>query len=205
MPSQLRSRDLCAGDILLQASHGSASNRLIEFGQAITGGQNASIIHAAILFDAHYVIESSGKGLDAADLRVANKDYGYLVFRCHDRDLAQGAATTAKMLFDVHARGQNLSYSYLGALASIFRRSGTAASSSALDSRMEQLLAGRSHPFFCSQFVVFCYQFAGEQGGAHAASLFPFSDARISPSALAASLCRHRLFGEAGYLLPGER
>lgn len=205
MPTQLFSRDLRAGDILLQVSHGSVTNRLIEFGQSVTGGKNASIIHAGILFDPHYIIECSAKGLVAADLRVADKDYGYLVFRCHDRDLAQGAATTSKMLFDVHAHGKNLAYSYFGALASIFRRAGKADSTSGLDARMETLLQGRSHPFFCSQFVVFAYQFAGEQGGAHAANLFPFSDARISPSALAASLHTHRLFGEAGYLLPGER
>lgn len=206
MSTQLFTRDLRPGDILLQAANNnSVVHKVIEAGQSLIGGANASIIHAGIVFDGTYIIESGGNGVAAADLRVSGAKYGFLVFRCHDRDLAQGAADTAKMLFDVHGRGRNLSYSILGAISCIWRRAGRADSASSFDARMEQLLAGKSHPFFCSQFVTFVYQFAAEQGGTHAASLFPFSDTRISPSALAASLSRHRLFGEAGYMIAGER
>ena len=74
-----------------------------------------------------------------------------------------------------------------------------------MDALLDRILAGRNHQFFCSQFVVFVYQFVAEQCGMAAASMFNFADAKVPPSTLAATLERHPAFAEAGYVLAAER
>ena len=65
--------------------------------------------------------------------------------------------------------------------------------------------AARNDRFFCSQFVAFVYQFAALQSGSAAASVFPLSDTKVSPSLLASMLQGHPLFREVGYMMPNER
>ena len=64
---------------------------------------------------------------------------------------------------------------------------------------------GRGHDFFCSQSVVFVYQFAALQSGLPARSIFPVADAKVSPSALASLLQGNPYFVETGYMMPNER
>ena len=99
MTKRLFCRDLKGGDIVVKFNAGSATNRVIRLGQKIAGKENPDIVHAAILFDSFYIIESSGPGLVANDLRVHDKPYGYIVFRCNNPNVARGAATCAKMMF----------------------------------------------------------------------------------------------------------
>ncbi len=64
---------------------------------------------------------------------------------------------------------------------------------------------GAKQPFFCSQFVVFVYQFAGQQMGYNPNAIFAASAARVSPSTLASLLQTNSYFEEAGYVMAGER
>jgi hypothetical protein len=202
---QLRCRDLAAGDIMLKVSDGSVLSRMISFGQNLVGQRNGSVVHAGVLFDKTFMIEASGRGVVANDLRVGNAKYGYLVFRARNPNLAKGAGTFAKVLFDVHQRGGNLSYSVAGAVGSLGSGPGQPKTRSQMDDMMDRILAGKSHPNFCSQLVVMVYQFTAEQNGIPAKSIFPFSDPRVSPSELASHLTKGGMFREIGYVLPKER
>jgi hypothetical protein len=202
---QLYCRDLRAGDILLKISDQSFLSKAIQFGQSLTGGQNVQIVHAGVMFDGTYIVEAQKHGISANDMRVQNKPYGYIVFRCTSPNMAAGAGTCAKMMFEIHQRGGSLKYNLGGAVGSLFGPSGRATTPSEMDALLDRILAGKSHPFFCSQFVVYVYQFVAEQNGIPAGSLFNFSDAKVPPSNLAAALTSHSMFQEAGYLMPNER
>lgn len=204
-PSQLRCRDLAPGDVLLKVSDGGILSRAIQMGQTVVGGANPGIVHAGLLFDRSYVIEAQGAGILANDLRVQNKTNGYYVFRCTRPDMAQGAGTCAKMMFDIHARGGNLGYNLLGAIGSLFGDRGKPATRDDMDALLDRILEGRNQPLFCSQFVVYVYQFVAEQCGIAADTVFRISDAKAHPSILAASLRSHPIFREAGWLMPNER
>jgi hypothetical protein len=205
MTTQLRCGDLQAGDILLKVSDGSLLSGAIQFGQSFVGGLNANIVHAGLLFDSTFIIEAQGAGISANDLRVQNLGYGYYVFRCSNAAMGAGAGTCAKMMFDIHGRGGNLGYSVAGAIGSLLGTPGRAATRTEMDRLLDRILDGREQRFFCSQFVVYVYQFVAEQSGVAAATLFSNDDAKASPSSLATSLNRHRLFSEVGYLMPNQR
>ncbi len=206
MPAtQLHCRDLAPGDVLLKVSDGSLTSHAIQAGQRLSGGRNPGIVHAGLTFDKHYLIEAQAAGVEANDLRVQNKRYGYYVYRCNRPDMARGAGTCAKMMFDMNAESGTLRYNLLGALTSIFGGRGRAATRDEMDALLDRLLEGRGRPFFCSQLVVYVYQFVGEQCGVPARSIFPIDDVKAHPSALAAQLVGNPLFHEAGWLLPNER
>ena len=203
--TQLRCRDLRCGDILLKISDGGAISRAIALGQRLVGQLNPQVVHASVMFDSIYIIEAQGPGVSANDLRVGDQRYGYLVFRARNPALGNGAGTFAKILFDVHQRGGNLKYTMPGAIGSLIPGSGRASSPAEMDRRLDAILAGKAHPYFCSQLVVMVYQFAAEQNGMPGSSVFPFADPKVSPSLLASHLAQSGLFDEHGYLLPGER
>jgi hypothetical protein len=156
-------------------------------------------------FDPTYIIESSGPGLVANDIRVQNAAYGYLVFRPKNARMAAGAGTCAKMMFDIHCRNQNMTYSLGGAIMSLFGRDRGSLSRSDFDALFEQIISGSKHQYFCSQFVVYIYQFVAEQLNIPARTVFPYLDAKVSPSKLAMDLAGNSNFSEAGYLMPHER
>ena len=202
---QLRCHDLKPGDVLLKVSDGSILSWGIQFGQQAVGGKNAGIVHAGVLFDSTYMIEAQGAGISANDLRVQNLHYGYHVYRCRQKDLAEGAGTCAKMMFDIHQRGSNLKYSIGGAIGSLFGKGGRPAPAGDMDALLTRILDGRRQGFFCSQFVVFVYQFVAEQNRLPATALFNVNDAKVEPSELAARLQGHRFFEEIGYVMPDQR
>jgi hypothetical protein len=203
---QLTCKDLRAGDILLKVDDGSLLGGAIKLGQSMVGGKNARVIHAGIMFDKHFSIESQGSGVSANDIRVQNKKYGYHVFRPNNANLGQGAGTCAKMMFDIHKAHGSMKYSIGGAIGSLFSRgSGKPVTPGDMDALLDRILAGRNSGFFCSQFVVYVYQFVAEQNGMPASSCFNYSDAKAPPTLLAASLVRNSTFTEVGYLLPNER
>ena len=66
-------------------------------------------------------------------------------------------------------------------------------------------LKGRGHRLYCSQFVVYTFQFVAEQNNIPPARFFNANDARVSPSNLASLLQGNPNFREAGYLMPNQR
>jgi hypothetical protein len=202
---QLRCRDLRPGDILLKMATNSFTNRLIRFGQELAGQPNAFLGHAAIALDTQFAIEAQAHGITANHLAMKDKECGYIVYRPNNPQLGRGAATAAKLLLDVNQRQGNLKYGAGGALKSIFGGSGTAKSGGDFDALLDRILAGRNQPFFCSQFVVYVYQWAGEQSSMSPQAIFSVSDAKATPSVLASKLVGNAHFTEAGYMLPNER
>lgn len=205
MTQQLFSRDLRPGDLMLKFNSGSRTNKIIRLGQTAAGKENPDVVHAGIMFDSSYIIESSGPGLVANDIRVQNKPYGYIAYRCRNASIATGAGTCAKMMFDIQGRTKGLKYSAAGAATSLLGGPGKAKSRDQMEDLLDRILEGKTNRFFCSQFVVYVYQFVAEQNGMPARSVFNFSDAKVPPSTLASALVASPYFEEAGYVMPNER
>ena len=205
MEQQLLCKNLEPGDVLLKVSDGSIVHHVIQAGQAMTGGLNPGIIHAGMMFDKTAMIEAQANGISANDLRVQNKAYGYYVYRCVRPDMARGAATCAKMMFDINRAQGTLRYNLLGALTSIFGRRGKAMEAEDMDALLSKVLTGRGRPFFCSQFVVFVYQFVAEQMGIAGSQVFALNDAKAPTSELATRMVHNPYFREAGWLFPNAR
>jgi hypothetical protein len=202
---QLFGRDLRSGDVLLEWNAGAFVHQAIRFGQKLMHRGSEEIIHAGILFDNRYLIESDKNGISANDIYLQDKGYSFTVYRPRNASLAAGAATCAKVFFDIHARTGGMPYSVSGAVSSIFRSPGAAPSASAMDAAFGELIQGKNHPFFCSQFVTFVFQFVAEQNNLTAGKMFPFACQAVPPSQLAAALKQNSMFVEAGYLLANQR
>jgi len=218
---QLFGRDLRPGDVLLRMATEFSQNlkgdnipgkvletalhKVIGLGQRVAGQPNAFLAHAAIALDTQFVIEARQAGVTANHLAMTNRGCGYYVYRCTNAALARGAATCAKMFFDIAQTGGNMNYAKIGAVKSLFGPGGNAKSAAEMETLLDALLKGRNHNFFCSQFVVYVYQLAAYQSGLAAKTLFNISDAKVSPSVLASMLQGNPHFQEAGYMMPDER
>lgn len=200
---QLKCRDLKSGDLLLKLNDGSFTSNIISFGQ--TGLLNPKVIHAGIMFDNNIIIEASGPGVIANDLRIQDKKYGYIVYRPTNPAIAAGAGTCAKLLFDIQHKHKTIKYNLIGTVMTRIGSSGTAKSPEQMDKLLDDVLAGKNSPMFCSQFVVFVFQFVAEQNGQAGSTIFNISDAKASPSRLASILQSNSSFKEAGYMMPNER
>jgi hypothetical protein len=200
---QLTCATLAPGDLLLKAAGNNLTNRAISFGQWLAG-PNHQIAHAAVMVDRMYCVEASGGGLHGSDLRIQNKDCGYLVFRPSNRAIAEGAATCALMLLDIHAQGGGIGYNLRGAVASLFG-GGKVKSSSDIQQLLDRILAGKQSTMYCSQFAVFVYQFVAEQSRIDPRRIFNIADSRVSPAKLASLLVGNPGFNEVGYIMPGAR
>ena len=203
-PVQLRCRDLRPGDLLLKLNAGNPVNVGIELLQRATGHLFPEIVHAGVLFDPFYIVEASGEGVHANDLRVGNAPFEYIAFRCTTPTIADGAGTYAKVLLDIHARQHAVPYNLAGALWSLVAGPGKASTPAQMDKGLDDMLRGHKHPYFCSQFVVAVFQFAAEQNGKAASTLFDALDA-MPPSRLASMLLRSQAFTLAGYLTSNVR
>ena len=204
MSQQLTCRHLEPGDVLLKLNAGNLTNVIIEMAQKAVGSEFPQVTHAGVLFDPHYIIEASGAGVHANDLRVQNAAFEYVVYRCNDRAIAAGAATYAKILLDIHAEHHSVQYNLVGAIKSLVGGKGKATSRAGMDARLDAMLAGQNRPNFCSQFVVAVYQFAAEQNGKAAATTFDAFDA-VPPSRLLSMLRRTQAFRQVGYLAKHAR
>jgi hypothetical protein len=203
--NQLLCRDLKPGDILLKMATTTVTNRLIQLAQNWAAQPNAFLGHAAIALDTQFCIEAQASGITANHMAMKNREYGYIVYRPQNAALGQGAATAAKLLFDIHQKQGNLKYNASGAVKSLFGPQGTAKSADTMDSLLQKILEGKGHSFFCSQFVVYVYQWAAEQSRIPAQAVFSISDAKASPAVLASKLVGNSRFVEAGYMMPNER
>ena len=202
---QLSVTDLQKGDILLKYSDGSIISKAISAGQSFVGQTNNTIVHAGLLCDQVHIVEAQGSGITLNNLLTGNKRYAYHVYRCNNRSIAAGAGTCAKMLSDIHKRTGAMSYSVPGAAKSLFNVGGAVKTPQSMDDLLTNVLEGRNNKFFCSQFVVYVYQFTAEQNGQRGATLFNINDAKSSPSTLASILVSSPNFTEVGVLLPNTR
>jgi hypothetical protein len=211
-------RDLAPGDVMLKILDNAPLSLGIASLQALSMAAKPYFVHAGVMFDKTYIIEAAREGIRGNDLRVQNKKVKYLVYRCADTPMAQGAATCAKMLFDIHQRrttthriklgsrqkswrtGGPLAYSVTGALKSLAGPGGTAAAPTAMDDLLSDILDGQAHPFFCSHFVVYVYQFVGVQCGLPPTAVFKDDAATVNPSALAGKIETNPYFNPIGYM-----
>lgn len=200
---QLTTKSLQAGDLLLKYYDGSVINKMIRFGQK--GQLNPDIVHAGIMFDNNYQIESQGKGVIAQDMRIQNKGYGYIVYRPKNRVLANAAARCAKIFMDCNRNNGTLKYSFTGPMKTRLGVGSSAQSLSKMDKLFDDIFSGTGHKMFCSQFVTFTYQFSAAQIGLAPNQVLQVNDAKASPSKLATKLQNNRFFEEVGYLMPNER
>jgi len=204
---QLKCKDLKPGDIMLKFSDESIVSKVIKTGEKLLDKkENSDVVHAGVLFDNNIIVEAQGPGVSANDLRVQNKKYGYIVFRAKKAELASGSAEFAKILFDSHQNNQKQKYNLFGAVGSLFKKKDKLPTAEDLESRVEAIFTNKKHKFFCSQFVVFVYQFVAEQNGIKASDVFKVKDAAVAPSQLAVLLVDNaKFFEEIGYLVPNER
>jgi hypothetical protein len=203
---QLRCADLRSGDILLKMANETMTHAIIQFGQRVLAGQkNWRLAHAAIAFDTQFAIEAQAVGVTANHLSMKNRDCGYIVFRPNVVSLGQGAATAAKLLFDIAKTHDNMKYNTPGVVTGIFGSKGTSKSAGEMDALLTKVLQGKGHKFFCSQFVVYVYQWAAEQCGIPARNVFDIADPKVSPSDLATLLTANTHFSEVGYMVAFER
>ena len=131
--------------------------------------------------------------------------FAYIVYRSTNPMMAQGAGTCAKMMFDINQQQSSLKYTVAGAFASLFGKLGAEQTAQEMDALFDRILAGKNQSFFCSQFVVFAWQFVAEQNGMPAGTLFPVSAAKMNPSNLATQLVGNPHFTEAGWIFANER
>lgn len=203
---QLFTRDLQPGDLMLQVHSGAVTSRIIEWAQRKAHQLNSQVVHAAIMFDNNFMVEALRHGIQASDLRVQNATYGYLVYRPRTEELAKRAAKCAKAMFEINQRHKNLSYPLPHKMAgSLSANSGAAPEADEMVKLFKRIGEGAKQPFFCSQFVVFVYQFAGQLMGINPTAIFAASAAKVSPSTLASLLQTNSYFEEAGYVMAGER
>lgn len=200
---QLTTKDLQAGDLLLKSFSGSIVNKAIRLGQR--GLLNPNIVHAGVMFDNIYQIESQGKGVIAQDMRVQNKGSGYIVYRPRNKILANAASRCAKIFLDCNSNNNTLKYSFTGPMKTRFGVGGKSKSASQMDKIFSDIFSGTGHKMFCSQFVTFTYQFAATQIGMNPNQVLPINDAKASPSVLANKLQNNSAFEEIGYVMPNER
>lgn len=202
---QFKCDDLKPGDILVKFSDQSWLNWIIENMQYFLGGKNSQVTHAGIIYDQKHLIEVQAEGVVADDLTKENTPYGYIVFRCKNKKLADGAAQFAKILVDVSAKKKNMKYAMLDAVYALHPGKEDAEDKKALEETVEAILTDQGHDFFCSHLVVFIYQFVAEQNGMKGSDVFKLKASLVSPSTLAAHLVDSKVFDEVGYLMPHER
>ena len=189
---------------MLKVSDGSIVSKAICASERLREQLNPSIVHAGVMFDGTYVIEALQNGISGSDLRMQNRTFGYMVYRPTLDSLARGAAAFAKMMFDINSTAGTVKYNFpLTAIAP--GGTGIPMTASAMSRMFDGLLKSRGHRLYCSQFVVWLYQFVAEQNGVTGSELFSAGDAKVSPSNLASLLQGNPWFRELGYLMPNER
>lgn len=207
--SYINNDQLMPGDILLKYGDGSALSGLISWGQSFiqsksTKQGNYNIVHAGIMLDGENIIESQGSGVTKNNLRTHNLDYDYEVYRCLLTNVAEMAASVASLVLAHHTASKTAKYSIVGAAASLFSNH-PAANVGVLNTTLQALSTGKGQKFFCSQFVVCCFQYAAAQNGLSAQSLFDLSSSAYSPTKLKDDLFKSQYFYKAGMLRKGIR
>jgi hypothetical protein len=215
--SYINNDQLTYGDLMLKISDGSTVSKVIAWGQRVfqsskTKSGNTDITHAGIMLDGETIIESAGDGLEENDLRGKNLGYDYEVYRCRIPKIAKEAASIASMMAGQHnntksVKGKgNVPYSLVGAGLSVLRPAKQVGTDDSILSAIERaFVTGKGQSFFCSQFVVCCYQYAAAQHGLSAQSMFALNSRDYSPNKLKDDLFKNQHFYKAGVLRRGIR
>lgn len=163
----LKLNDMRSGDVLLLETLSGGFHPFIGLGQSImTHRMNASanVTHAGLYDGGGNIMEASGDfGLQS--VRISGKKSGskYQVYRVNNKSTAMCAVSWAAKL--ILAKSSKFgTYSKKGALKSIFTRGnrGTGSQKS-FDIIKNDPFKDRS--FYCSNFVVECYELAKEVSG----------------------------------------
>ena len=210
--------DLAPGDIMLRLRLPGGDNTVfthaIATAQRLFGGSNPNVTHAGVMCDKTDMIESLSGGLTSNDIRVQNRKTPYAVFRCNRTNIARGAGTAAKMLWEIHRKGNKtrmgrgvFTYNWLGAPLVFFNTGfGRAKTAEQFDDLLDKVLSGRRNsPFICSQFVAFVYQLVAVQNRLPGDTFIKGRDAKVTPSYLAAALHRSLHFDLVGYMASNTR
>ena len=179
---------IIAGDIMIKRSDGTAVSNAIHFGQGIPalGGLRSlgpsNFTHAGVASSAHTVIEMGGSGLLENGLPTTNAHYDYAVFRSRYPDVAAGVTETAIMMLGIaKERPKAASYTVLGAFKSLFKSNKVKPGAGDLASLIiDKMFGDGGASFFCSGFVVLCYQIVSSQMGIlqpWAQTVFPVQEA----------------------------
>lgn len=193
------------GDILVKHYDGSAVNVAIRALQMF--GKGASkYTHAAIASSSTSVIEMNGRGLHDNSLLTHNGHVTYDAFRCKLPHVAEGAAETAKMLYEAFAaKSLDAQYGLGDAIRSISKSAGIS-NDDKINIMLDKLSSGTPEYFFCSSFVVLCYIVAMQQmqaqAGAfpqqHMAQVFGLDDSCYQPAFLHRHLSASPYFQAVG-------
>ena len=203
---QLFCRSLKAGDIMLKVINPSKFfNRGVRLVQKLTGHLNYDIVHAGIMRDSVVIIEAQSKGLEERSLLQKNVDVGYIVYRATNPNLAEGAAIAAKLLYEIHMQHKSISYNNRGLFPSVFFRPKKPKTADEMEKIYQKIIHAHNSPMFCSQFVVYSYQWAATQMGIPSQQIFNIDDKRANPARLAEILQGNPQFLEIGYMIANER
>ena len=214
---------IVAGDIMLKKSDGRAISKAIHLSQGVAGlgGLRSTgpseFTHAAIASSAHTVIEMGGHGLLEHGLPTTNAQFDYAVFRSVDASIAAGVTTTAIMMLEIAAANKGVaSYTILGALKSLFKSGRMKPGTGDVASLMiDKMFGDKGAAFFCSGFVVLCYQIVCSQNGIlapwaqtafpvqEAGGLFSLQSTNYQPSFLYKTVAASPAFNAVG-MFKGE-
>lgn len=154
------------GDVLLLRDTSEATHKLIKVGQSAggtLGKGESSVTHVAIYAGGENMIEASGaSGLVRSALGDKPYKWDYLVFRYSDTGVANSALSWAQRWLGRRDSAKRLGKSYggytkKGAVKSIVYSSSFG---SGAKSYIADLFLGKDVEFFCSNFVVACYDVA---------------------------------------------
>jgi len=203
--SQLYCKDLQPGDIMLKCVDETNSfNKKIKWTQKIAKYNNYRIIHAGIMKNSEIIIEAAGTGLSERSILEKNAHVGYIVYRANNAEMAKGVAATAELFHAIHMQHNSIQYNKKGLFPSVIFKSGKPKSPEEMDKVYEKIIAGKNNPMFCSQFVVYVYQWVSTQMGIPAKEIFNINDKRVPPAKLAEILQGNKSFTEVGYLIGNE-
>lgn len=164
--------EIVAGDVMLKTGITHASHVAIAVGQAITNwsgqGSSALTVHGAIYAGLGSVIESSGPGLLHQPISKAV----WLVYRYSNADVASIALDVANTYYAMSRNAGNYTgqakgnapafgaYSTTQAVSSLARPTNVSPSGERASKAIWE--GGARESFYCSNFVVRCYEAAGQ-------------------------------------------
>src|SRR5690606_23030255 len=103
-------------------------------------------------------------------------------------------------------KGGNVPYSLVGAGLSVLQSpTKVGSNASILNAIQQNFSTGKGQAFFCSQFVVCCFQAAAAEHGLSAQSMFELNSKSYSPNKLKDDLFKNQYFYKAGVLRRGIR
>jgi len=204
------SKFLMGGDIILEVSERKEDPRSLF--QRLFRQSYFEVVHAGIMSDCNNLIEA---GLTKCNIRLklyyhfkrAANGRGiysdFIVFRAINSQMAEGAATGAQLLFDIHNAHDSVGYpsNLLKLAPSVMLPRGKPQSIDAMEKIYQKIINSKKSPMFCSQLVVYIYQWVITQMGRQAKEIFNIDANRASPARLASMLAESSRFTNLGILM----